>query len=309
MTWTKDIEIKQKLAHRFIENVLRDALTCILESLLWMNPQHALSIIHVNNFWMLDGQLFLLEMPRVYSLPKTENKRSYSHEPTSMTTVIDKEMNIIKRVAECLWEILFHNQLDQLKEDQFQGERLMLTRMMRKQLSYQQIMTNLGQFHLNIGRFTTKKHKYANPLRKELFNRKKHSQPLSLILNTGNKKRNSLQSLESSSISKFSEQRKVFEYKKKSNTLPVPQQTKSLIDFNRILLMQRAKSTEPRQTFLTNLMLNKTPKKMLTTPKKQSFTRQTNEGERSNYLNWIKAHKFNLTTPANPKLHIRDSKR
>lgn len=137
MTWTKDIEIKQKLAHRFIENVLRDALTCILESLLWMNPQHALSIIHVNNFWMLDGQLFLLEMPRVYSLPKTENKRSYSHEPTSMTTVIDKEMNIIKRVAECLWEILFYNQLDQLKEDQFQGERLMLTRMMRKQLSYQ----------------------------------------------------------------------------------------------------------------------------------------------------------------------------
>lgn len=232
MLWAKDIEQKQLQAHRFIDNFIRKAVSQILERLLWMDPKHALSIIHVSNFWVLDEQLYLLEMPRMVSLRKTENTRSYSHEPVSITTIIDKEMSIIKKVAECLWEILFPNQLNQLKEKQFQSSRLLLTKMINRQLSFQEILTEIQQPVLDpIAK--VKRHRFESPLRKELFSRKKHSEPLSLILNTGKKKRNSLHSLTSPLMSKVSAQDKKFEFKRRCTTLPVPQPAKSLMGFNR----------------------------------------------------------------------------
>ena len=149
--------------------------------------------------------------------------------------------------------------------------------MINRQLSFQDIMTEVQQLTLDSMNTILKRHKYKSPLRKELFSRKRYSEPHSLTLNTGKKKRNSHHNLTSTLMSRVSAQDRVFEYRKRCTTLPVPRPTKNLMEFNQGSLMQRAKLTEPRQFLSANAMASYTPKKIMkTTPKRQSFAKYSN---------------------------------
>ena len=127
-------------------------------------------------------------MPRVLkdisSLKRTENTRSYSQETSSISSLIAREQNFIKKFAVILWEILEKSSSSQ----EVNKSKQILLKMMNKELSLQEIIQQITGKDNNLLNSNMKRYVHLTPL-KEKSSKRKYSEPLSILTQSKKKSR------------------------------------------------------------------------------------------------------------------------